>query len=45
MLNIVGNYSRTCPRSESRAGEERGETCANTPTAGGEKVPDTTKTK
>ncbi len=36
MLNIVGNYSRTSPRSESRAGEERGETCANTPIPGGE---------
>lgn len=29
MLNIVGNYSRTSPLSESRAGEERAETCAN----------------
>lgn len=43
MLNIVGNYSRTCPRSESRAGEERGETCANTPTAGGESMVDAAK--
>jgi hypothetical protein len=34
MLNIVGNYSRTSPRSESRAGEERAETCANAPIPG-----------
>ncbi len=34
MLNIVGNYSRISPRSESRAGEEREETCANTPIPG-----------
>lgn len=36
MLNIVGNYSRTSPLSESRAGEERAETCANTPIPGNE---------
>lgn len=36
MLNIVGNYSRIGPRSESRAGEEREETCANPPAPGGE---------
>ncbi|CAH9417659.1 hypothetical protein SGL43_04706 [Streptomyces globisporus] len=36
MLNIVGNYSRISPRSESRAGEEREETCANTPIPEGE---------
>lgn len=43
MLNIVGNYSRMSPRSESRAGEEREETGANTPIPGGETGVDTVK--
>lgn len=36
MLNIVGNYSRTSPLLESRAGEERAETRENTPIPGSE---------
>lgn len=36
MLNIVGNYSRTSPLSESRAGEDRAETRPDALKPGGE---------
>lgn len=38
MLNIVGNYSRTSPLSESRTGEDRAETRPDALISGGENV-------
>ncbi|CAM5302462.1 hypothetical protein YW3DRAFT_02371 [Streptomyces sp. MnatMP-M77] len=43
MLNIVGNYSRTSPLFESRAGEDRAETGANAPIPESETGTDRTK--